>query len=1372
RRYWADRLANLGDPPGLGSASAATISAPPRATGRLASRDWDLLAHRAEEIGQRRTSLVVVAAALLVHRVAGAQDVVLGLPVTARTGRAARNSLGTFATVLPLRLTVRPGDSVRDTAAQAGRAVLAALRRQRYRHEDILRELGGSAGRRIVGPVLNLMTMDPDLSFAGNPATVHELSPGTPEDLAIGVYDNGETSVRVDLDANPTTHRADEVEAHHGRFLGALSALARSAPDTPLGRLSLDPGGPRTPATPPGAPDGAPARSALDTVTLDRMFERVAARQPGAAAVEDETTRLTYSELNRRANQLASVLRERGAGPEDLVAVVLPRTVDLPTALLAVLKTGAGYLPLDPAHPAERLAATLADARVHDIVTTTAVAAALAAAGPGPGAPPAPHRPQPLCLDTARTAHLLAGQPADDPDRGQGPSADRCAYVIYTSGSTGRPKGVSVSHRNLVRLLHSTDGAFHFGPEDVWTLFHSCAFDFSVWEMWGALLTGGRLVVVGHDVSRSPSDFLRLLVSHRVTILNQTPSAFYQLDAAIRDEPATATALALRHVIFGGEALDPWRLTDWYARNGTTRPALTNMYGITETTVHVTRLALTPATAATATNGGSPVGDALPDLRVHLLDAALQPLPPGVPGELYVEGSGVARGYRHRPGLTATRFVANPFGPPGSVLYRSGDIARRNHDGELEHLGRADRQVKIRGFRIEPAEVEEALLRHPAVTSAAVVPTTDRRGTSRLVGYLTTTPHVDTPTTTELRGWLAESLPSHLVPTALVTLDVLPLTPNGKLDHRALPAPRFASSGHGLPTTDRQRRLCALFAEVLEVPEVRTDDDFFALGGDSLRAFTLVARIRADLGIEAGIRVLFDNPTVAAFTAATGDPASAEQAPVARPRPRTVPAAPTQRRLWVLQELTGPSGTYNIPVVLRLDGNLDLPALRLAVTDVVRRHESLRTTLPTDGEGPRQHVIPPDDPRLDLAVLSTRRAALEREIVRLAEAGFDLVNDPPVRPVLLTTEYSGEHVLILVLHHVAADEKSLAPLFRDLSAAYTARAVGTAPAWPGLPLQYADHTLWLRDRLGDEDDPSSRLHQGLAHWRQELLGAPEELLLPTDRDRRPSTTRPAGETSVRIDAGTHRRILSFAARHRATTFMVLHATLAATLTRAGAGDDVPVGTVAVGRSHPVLDELVGFFAETVVLRTDVSGRPTFTELIARVRHTDLVALANQDIPFDRVVDAVGPARVPGRHPLFQVMITSRDAGLPAPVMPGLSVRPLPFRPRTAKFDLHLDLAEHPGGGGIELTLRYDRALFDDSTARTITRWYRALLHGALAEPDRPLTELALDRVDRPRQPAGTPTTPADSNQDRARVLDTTLRPTPPGAVGELFLAVP
>ncbi|WP_194899886.1 non-ribosomal peptide synthetase, partial [Catenulispora pinisilvae] len=710
----------------------------------------------------------------------------------------------------------------------------------------------------------------------------------------------------------------------------------------------------------------------------------------------------------------------------------------------------------------------------------------------------------------------------------------------------------------------------------------------------------------------------------------------------------------------------------------------------------------------------------------------LSPVPAGVAGELYLAGVQLARGYLGRSGLTSERFVADPFGPAGSRMYRTGDLARWTVDGVVEYLGRTDDQVKLRGFRIELGEIEAVLAGHDAVAQVAVLAREDRPGDKRLVAYLVPADSSAALDTEALREHLSAALPDYMVPSAFLMLDALPLTSNGKLDRRALPAPEFGSDPAGrAPRTMQEEILCSLFAEVLGVESVSIDDSFFDLGGHSLLATRLVSRVRSALGVELGLRVLFEAPTVAGI-AARLDMGSDTRRVALRPvvRPERVPLSFAQRRLWFLSRLEGPSATYNIPLVVRLSGDLDQGALKVALVDVLARHESLRTVFPqVDGE-PFQQVLPVDQLGVvaDLVMQDSSPETVAADIAAAVGVTFDLGSDIPVRASLLQVSPQ-EFVLVAVVHHVAGDGWSLGPLARDLAAAYTARVGGGAPEWEPLPVQYADYTLWQRELLGDENGPDSVYSQQIGFWRDALSGAPDQLELPFDRPRPAVSSYRGGRASVVWDGELHAGLLRLARSRGVSVFMVVQAAVAAWLSRMGAGTDIPIGTAVAGRLDEALDDLVGFFVNTLVLRTDVSGDPTFAELIDRVRDADLSAFGHQDVPFERLVEVLNPARSMARHPLFQVMLSFQNAPAADLAMPGLEVQLEPAQVGTAKFDLSLGLGESFTAGGepdgIVGTLEFATDLFDAATVERMLSWLQRLVEAVVADPSRPLRAIQI-----------------------------------------------
>ncbi|MBT2510508.1 non-ribosomal peptide synthase/polyketide synthase [Streptomyces sp. ISL-98] len=1293
RDYWLDRFGDDSEILNLPDRATGLWGESPRYEGRLEADYFAEIKRLARQARSTWQVTLTAAATAYLRHFTRTDDVVLGFPVTGRLTPVTKATPGMASNVLPLRVAVDPAMSFAELQRHVGQEMRGLLRHQRYRGEDLRKDLGlGGFSRRMFGPSVNFLPLEEGLRFGPCTGAAHGMPSGPVDDMVI-VFEggSGENGIGVRIAGNTAAYGEQDISDHGRRFIAYLRALT-AEPDRAIGTVDvMDPQERDRVLT-----EWNGTAADLDAGTLPAWFEDRARRTPDAVAVVYEDTKLTYAELNAWANRLAHRLIGRGAGPESLVGLVLPRSVELVVAVLAVLKSGAGYLPVDPDAPAARRETVLDEALPVFV------------------------------LDGIDSVHDLGQEPAHDPtdtDRSAPLCADHPAYVIFTSGSTGRPKGVVVTHRNVTRLFSATEEQYGFGSDDVWTLFHSYAFDFSVWELWGALLYGGRLVVVPHAVSRSPEAFLDLLADQRVTVLNQTPSAFYQLIQA--DQRRPGTELALRHVVFGGEALVPGRLAEWYERhpdNAADAPTLVNMYGITETTVHVTQQALTREGAAA--DSGSTVGPALPDLRAYVLDDRLCPVPPGAVGELYVAGGGLARGYLGRSGLTSERFVACPFGGPGERMYRTGDLARWTADGLLSYEGRADQQVKIRGFRIELGEIEAVLDRHPEVAEVAVVVREDRPGDKRLVAYAV--PRGTALDTAALRAYASEALPSYMVPAAVVALDALPLTVNGKLDRRALPAPRFDGGSGRAPRDAREETLCRLFAEVLGVEQVGIDDNFFDLGGHSLLATRLAVRVRAALGAEFHLVRLFESPTVAGLAGSLGETAAVRPALVPMDRPDVLPLSFAQQRLWFLRQAGGVGSAYNMPLALRLRGDLDHDALRAALNDVVGRHESLRTVFPeVDGEA-HQSVLGAWD--VPLPVTETNERALTGLLDAAARADFDLSREIPVRATLFSLG-AREHVLALVMHHIAGDEWSMAPLAKDLGDAYAARLDGTAPAWKPLPVQYADYALWQRQLLGDESESGTLARQQLDFWRTALAGLPEELALPADRPRPATPGHEGAALPVSVDAGLHRALVALAGDRRATLHMVLQAGLAALLSRLGAGTDIPVGSPVAGRTDEALDDLVGFFVNTLVLRTDTSGNPGFGELVDRVRAADLAAYAHQDLPFERLVEVLNPARVAGRQPLVQILLALQNTPASGMALPGLDVAHHGVHPGGSKFDLSLSLTETRDAdgspAGLEGFVEFSTDLFDEDTVERLMSRLLRLLTAAAAAPEQRIGDLDL-----------------------------------------------
>ncbi|WP_405750959.1 non-ribosomal peptide synthase/polyketide synthase [Streptomyces sp. NBC_01411] len=1299
--YWRDKLANLPDQVELPFDRPRPAAMSYRGAHLPVRIDAEL--HRElREVGRDGgASLFMVlqaGLAALLGKLGAGTDIPIGTPIAGRTDESLDDLVGFFVNTLVLRTDLSGDPSFADLLGRVRSDALAAYAHQEVPFEHLVEALNPTrtlAHHPLFQTMLTLQNAPsgtfglPRLRVAAD--LVHT---GTAKcDLTFVLAEQpGKDGLSGVVEYSTDLFDAATVTEIVERWLRLLRAVVAD-PGRRIGQVDVLSADELRALLPAGADQGGE----LPENSLPMLFERQVRADPDATALTDGEATLTYGQVNARANRLAHVLIERGVRPEDLVALALPRSAELVVSVLAVLKAGAAYVPVDPEYPAARIAYLLQDTQPSLLVTTSRI-------GELPGA----EHVDRLLLDTAD----LDGLPDTDPGVAVDPG--QAAYVIHTSGSTGNPKGVVVPHRNVVRLFDTTRDLFDFSAKDVWTLFHSYAFDFSVWELWGPLLHGGRLVVVDHDTSRSPGRFLELLARERVTVLNQTPSAFYQLMQADAEAPETGCRLALRTVVFGGEALEHARLASWYDRHPEDAPRLVNMYGITETTVHVTYTALD----GSGTSAGQ-VGAALPDLRTYVFDDGLRPVAPGVPGELYVAGAGLARGYLNRPGLSAGRFVADPFGPPGSRMYRSGDVVRRAADGSLRYVGRADQQVKVRGFRIELGEIEAALAVYPEIAQAAVLARQDRADDTRLTAYLVPAAGA-APSSAGLREHLRERLPEYMVPSAFVVVDALPLTVNGKLDHRALPAPDLTPAATArAPRTPHEQILCELFAEVLGVASAGVDDGFFELGGHSLLATRLAARIRATLGVEMPLRTLFEAPTPAGLAAALAAAGPAQAALVRRERPDVIPLSFAQRRLWFLHQLEGAGANYHISLAWRLSGELDRRALEAAVADVVARHESLRTVFPAVDGVPHQQVLEAEAARPRLLVSGTIEADLPALMAAAKGRLFDLAVDVPLRVELFELA-PDEHVFQMVLHHIAGDGWSLGPLVQGLTAAYAARHRGEEPQWSPLPVQYADYTLWQHELLGDSTGGDSLLAGQADYWTRQLAGLPELIQLPTDRSRPAVASHRGGAVLAGLDAELHRGLRELARAHGTSLFMVLQAGLAALLSKLGAGDDIPVGSPVAGRTDQAQDELVGYFVNTLVFRTDTSGDPTFAEVLSQVRDTALAGYAHQDLPFEHLVEVLNPSRSLAHHPLFQVMLVLQNAPRAEFAPPGLRVDDMPSTSTSAKLDLIFTMSErHAEDGspeGIDGSVEYACDLYDPATVETMTERWERLLRAAVADP--------------------------------------------------------
>jgi amino acid adenylation domain-containing protein len=1048
------------------------------------------------------------------------------------------------------------------------------------------------------------------------------------------------------------------------------------------------------------------------TRTLHGCIEEQARRRPQAIAVTCEDRQLSYAELNAQANHWAARLIDAGVGPEVRVGLAVARSLDLVVGLLAILKAGGAYVPMDPSNPRERLAYLMEDSGIALLLTQTTLLERLQ--------PPA---------DLPRV--LLDAEPGVSSDPGNPEVAvqpGNLAYVIYTSGSTGKPKGTLLPHENVLRLFAATDSWFGFGADDTWSLFHSHAFDFSVWEVFGALLQGGRLVVVPQALTRSPEEFLALLERERVTVLNQTPSAFRQLMQVACARPEVPT-LALRHVVFGGEALEVASLRPWFERFGDVQPQLTNMYGITETTVHVTYRPL--SLADLRSDSASPIGEPIPDQTLYLLDAALDPVPQGCIGELYVGSAGLARGYLQRPALSAERFVPDPFGAPGARLYRSGDLARFSQDGAIEYVGRIDHQVKIRGFRVELGEIEARLLQHPQVREAVVLAVDGVNG-PQLVAWLVAASELDPAALREsVRAELQRDLPAYMVPSHVLLLDALPLTGNGKLDRRALPQPDAteAQRAYVAPRSAVEQGVAAIWAEILHLPRVGLDDDFFELGGHSLLATQVLSRVRQALAVEASLRTLFEHSGLRDFCAALGAADAVDGETIrAVGRERPLPVSFAQERQWFLWQLDPHSAAYHVPMALRLSGPLDLAALQHSLDALVARHEPLRTTFRQDG-GELLQVI------ADAATLALRQASLppgesmsariEAFVLAETQRTFDLANGPLLRACLAPLG-SDEHLLVLTQHHIVSDAWSIQRLVHELIELYGAASQGRQAQLAALPIQYADFAQWQRQWLAGPE----RQRQ-LEYWQQRLAGGDAVLALPSDFPRPAQMSHRGGQVQVQLPAELVQALRQLAQDQQASLFMLLLASFQLLLHRYSGQADIRVGVPMANRNRVETEALLGFFVNTQVLRVEVQPEACVLDLLQASKAAALDAQANQDLPFEQLVEVLQPQRSLSHNPLFQVIYNHQNRDPRAARLGdlgALQIETVHWDSVTAQVDLALDTFD--SGDTLDATLTYATDLFQASTIERLGRHWRNLLQAMVRDPAQRVGQLPmLDRAE-------------------------------------------
>ncbi|MGW2332242.1 amino acid adenylation domain-containing protein, partial [Streptomyces sp. NPDC001700] len=1330
RTYWLDLFGETPEPATLTGRTAEPSPKPLRRSVRLSA------AQLAGLRASGRWSVVLLAAvAAYTHRLTSSGDVVVGLPMTARTDTLTIATPAMLANEVPLRFTVDPGMSLTDLVSQATAQVNGALRHQRYRSEDLHRELnlsGGTGGMSSV--MVNAMAFGQEISFGGLDTVMNPLWTGPVKDLSVLSFGDplGDQGIRLDFDGNPALYSEAELAAHQDRFVAFLTALAAD-PTVPVDRVDLLGDTERERVLETWNDTARPLPGAL----LPELFEARARRTPGALALVHRDTQYTYGELNARANELARLLVGRGIGPEQYVAVALPRSADLVVALLAVLKTGAAYLPVDPEYPADRIAYILGDARPTLLLTCGALADRM----PGSGV-------ERILLDQVRTDALSTA------DLRQGERTARVrgehpAYAIYTSGSTGRPKGVVVPRAALDNFLAAMDDRLSLAEHDRMLAVTTVGFDIAALELYLPLLSGAVVVIADREVVRDPQALGALIAHAGVTVMQATPSLWHALAA---EDPA---ALAGVRVLVGGEAL-PTGLARTLAGASV---SVTNLYGPTETTVWSTAASVTADAAVS-------IGRPVLNTRVYVLDHALRPVPAGVSGDLYIAGSGLARGYHGRADLTGERFTADPYGPPGTRMYRTGDLVRWTADGQLEYQRRADDQVKLRGFRIELGEIESVLQRHPAVGRSAVIVREDRPGDRRLVAYLVPldTPDATSNTTSNtadatsvdgppgadaLRAHLAASLPDYMVPAAFVTLPALPLTPNGKLDRKALPAPEYGTGdvrGRG-PRTPQEDSLCALATEILGAARLSIDDNFFEQGGDSIMATRLVARARR-AGLLFTARDVFRHKTVAGLAGVltvaeqpAGQPAESPafpdaldltQAELAQARASVpgaadvLPLSPLQEGLFFHHQFdtSGPD-FYNAQLVLEFKGTLDGPALRAAADAVLARHASLRAGFHESGSGRALAILAAEAElpwrEVDLTHLDEpdRAAACAALLDGERWTRFDLSRPPLVRFTLIRLD-GDRWRLALTHHHIILDGWSLPLVLRDVLALYAA-APAAHPA-AGLPQArpYRDYLGWLagRDRA-----------EAVKAWNAALAGVDEPTRLATAHPGATPTAQQRVEFSLSEE--TTDTLVRTARAVGVTPNTVIQAAWAMLLGRLTGRDDVVFGVTTAGRPAELqgAETMVGLFVNTLPLRAGLRPAEPVAHFLRRLQDEQAELVEHQHLGLADIQNAVGMGE------LFDTLVVFENFPLDRATINaladdgGLTVDGAEIRGGT---HYALGLAAIPGDS-MSFRLDYRPDLVDTAYAELVPERFRHVVEQLLADVSVPVARVAvLDDEERGR----------------------------------------
>ncbi len=1285
----------------------------------LASRLKDL----SRECGATLFMTLMAVFTVLLARYSGQEDILVGSPIANRNHRELESVIGFFVNTLVLRTRLQGNPTFAELLSRVRRSALEA-----YDHKDIpfeqlatILDLERNQSHSPWFQTFFALQNAPKENFdlLGLSVSAVEIATKTAKfDLTMNITEtvsglNGVLSYNTDLFDEPTI----------SRLIGNYQVLLAAVVDNPqqhiwampvLTKLERE----QLLLSWSGYDQCQPVTGEL----LHRLFEEQVVRSPTQIAVASYCSTssncqqsLTYEALNSKANQLARYLQSVGVGPNVFVGLFVKRSVEMVIALLAVLKAGGAYVPLDPEYPSDRLAFMISDAQISVLLTQQCHLDRLS------GAPD-----KTICLD--RDWQIISQQAADNLDTEVSP--DDLAYVIYTSGSTGTPKGVMVEHSSLVNFTKAVRGEYGIRQRDRILQFSSVSFDTAAEEIYPCLTSGSTLVLRTDEMLDSVEHFLKCCDRWQITVLD-LPTAYWHQTTAEIEAGSVTLPQCLRLMIVGGERLSPAHVKTWQKAVGDF-PQLINGYGPTETTVVATACTITTNDII---NHEVPIGRAIANVQTYVLDQQQQPVPIGVAGELYIGGAGVARGYLNRPELTNERFIPNLFSDRSQDrLYRTGDLVRYLSNGNLEFLGRIDQQVKIRGFRVELGEIEVALLEHPHVQETVVTTCADTVGTQQLIAYVVA--GQEAPSPSELRPFVQSRLPVYMVPATFVSLERLPLTPTGKVDRKALPVPdlikRAANTEFVAPRNQTEVQLSKIWQALLNIESVGIHDNFFELGGHSLLATQLISRIRTAFSVALPLRTIFRSPTVAKLSV------EIEQQEIEIPENSILPVSQnqllplsfSQQRLWFLDQLEGQSPHYNMPKALQLSGPLNIEALEQAINQIIYRHEVLRTTFQTVNREPVQVIAAATPLNLQVIALQTLSAEVRsqrvQQITREATClPFNLAGEPKnlslssglIRVRLLKLS-SASHLLLVVFHHIVFDGWSVGVFMRELSVLYGDFCAGRAPSLPELPIQYADFAYWQRQYLSTE-----RRDRQTHYWKRQLAGAPVLLDLPIDYPRPQTQSYRGNVVPFHLTADLTRSLKILSQRSKTTLFITLLSAFFVLLYRISRENDIVVGSPVAGRTHQELEPLIGFFSNTLPLRANLDGSPTFLELLSQIRQTTLDAYAHQDLPFEKLVETINPRRSLSHHPLFQVMFALQNAASESFSLDELSVSPAFIEWNNAKFDLSVSMAE--SSKGMRGSWIYSTDLFEAKTVEHMAQQFQILLEALVQTPDQPIDQVSL-----------------------------------------------